>query len=82
MITITNSSSICITDCLFQFAGSLVVDLNEDGVMAEPVMDDRRFVFQVVAPTNKKYHFVSCVLILLLLLSLLLFCCFYYYCDY
>ncbi|XP_041348368.1 DCC-interacting protein 13-alpha-like isoform X2 [Gigantopelta aegis] len=37
-----------------EFAGSLVVDLNEDGVMAEPVTDDRRFVFQVVSANNKK----------------------------
>ncbi|XP_067684007.1 DCC-interacting protein 13-alpha-like isoform X1 [Haliotis asinina] len=37
------------------FAGSLVIDLNEEGVIAEPATaDDRRFVFQVVSPGNKK----------------------------
>ncbi|XP_046548744.1 LOW QUALITY PROTEIN: DCC-interacting protein 13-alpha-like [Haliotis rubra] len=38
-----------------EFAGSLVIDLNEEGVIAEPgTADDRRFVFQVVSPGNKK----------------------------
>ncbi|XP_067684008.1 DCC-interacting protein 13-alpha-like isoform X2 [Haliotis asinina] len=38
-----------------EFAGSLVIDLNEEGVIAEPATaDDRRFVFQVVSPGNKK----------------------------
>ena len=38
-----------------QVAGSLVVDLNEDGTTAGPLdIDDRRFVFQVASPTSKK----------------------------
>ncbi|KAK6175490.1 hypothetical protein SNE40_013948 [Patella caerulea] len=37
------------------FAGSLVVDLNEEGLIAEiSEYDDRRFVFQIVAPSSKK----------------------------
>ncbi|KAK3101785.1 hypothetical protein FSP39_006317, partial [Pinctada imbricata] len=39
----------------FQLAGSLVLDLNEPGVLAEPYdSDDRRFVFQVISPKSKK----------------------------
>ena len=38
-----------------QVAGSLVVDLNEKGTVAEAVeLDDRRFTFHVVSPPNKK----------------------------
>nr|XP_022299277.1 DCC-interacting protein 13-alpha-like isoform X8 [Crassostrea virginica] len=36
-------------------AGSLVLDLNEPGVLAEPhESDDRRFVFQVLSPKSKR----------------------------
>ncbi|XP_052678245.1 DCC-interacting protein 13-alpha-like isoform X6 [Crassostrea angulata] len=38
-----------------ELAGSLVLDLNEPGVLAEPhESDDRRFVFQIVSPKNKR----------------------------
>nr|XP_011425916.2 DCC-interacting protein 13-alpha isoform X8 [Crassostrea gigas] len=38
-----------------KLAGSLVLDLNEPGVLAEPhESDDRRFVFQIVSPKNKR----------------------------
>lgn len=38
-----------------QVAGSLVLDLNEQNVTAEPAeADDRRYVFQVNAPVSKK----------------------------
>lgn len=38
-----------------QLAGSLVLDLNEPGVLAEPhESDDRRFIFQVVSPKTKR----------------------------
>ncbi|XP_061175855.1 DCC-interacting protein 13-alpha-like isoform X4 [Saccostrea echinata] len=38
-----------------QLAGSLVLDLNEPGVLAEPhESDDRRFVFQVLSPKSKR----------------------------
>ncbi|CAL1532089.1 unnamed protein product [Lymnaea stagnalis] len=38
-----------------EFAGSLVLDLNEEGVVVEScVADDRRHTFQLVAPFSKK----------------------------
>ncbi|XP_048744317.1 DCC-interacting protein 13-alpha-like isoform X8 [Ostrea edulis] len=38
-----------------RLAGSLVLDLNEPGVLAEPhESDDRRFVFQVISPKSKR----------------------------
>ncbi|XP_048744313.1 DCC-interacting protein 13-alpha-like isoform X2 [Ostrea edulis] len=38
-----------------ELAGSLVLDLNEPGVLAEPhESDDRRFVFQVISPKSKR----------------------------
>nr|XP_022299272.1 DCC-interacting protein 13-alpha-like isoform X3 [Crassostrea virginica] len=38
-----------------ELAGSLVLDLNEPGVLAEPhESDDRRFVFQVLSPKSKR----------------------------
>lgn len=38
-----------------ELAGSLVLDLNEPGVLAEPHdSDDRRFVFQIVSPKTKR----------------------------
>ncbi|XP_059171773.1 DCC-interacting protein 13-alpha-like isoform X3 [Physella acuta] len=38
-----------------QFAGSLVMDLNEEGVLVEScVADERRHTFQLVAPISKK----------------------------
>ena len=40
---------------VFKVAGSLLLDLNAEGVQASPVdVDDRRSVFQIVSPTNKK----------------------------
>ena len=38
-----------------EVAGSLVMDLNEDGTVAEASeVDDRRNVFTIVQPVNKK----------------------------
>ena len=51
--TVDNSScsssfNIYVTCVPFQVAGSLVLDLNDDGVFAEPAeADDRRNVFQL-----------------------------------
>ena len=40
----------------FQVAGQLVLDLNEEGVYAEVTdIDDRRNVFHIVAPLQKKW---------------------------
>ncbi|XP_074646175.1 DCC-interacting protein 13-alpha-like isoform X3 [Tubulanus polymorphus] len=38
-----------------EVAGGLVLDLNEEGLHAEPAdADDRRFIFHIVAPSTKK----------------------------
>lgn len=43
-----------------EVAGSLVLDLNEEATCAEPTeTDDRRNVFSIVQPVNKKYVFSS-----------------------
>lgn len=43
---------------IFQIAGQLVLDLNEEGVFAEVTdIDDRRNVFHIVAPQQKKWSF-------------------------
>ena len=40
---------------IFQVAGKLSLDLNEQGVLAEPYdADDRRFIFHVSSPKLRK----------------------------
>ena len=42
--------------CFCQVAGSLILDLNEEGTAASPVeSDDRRHCLQIVSPVIKKY---------------------------